>query len=108
MRSAVVPLLLTAWSALIVYASWFPWTGWRWPPGLQGLGLLALPWPRGHSPFDVVANLLGYVPLGMLLVPVLGRRQRPLWHALRDATLAAATLSYALEVGQYLLPQRVP
>ena len=28
-RSALALLLLVAWAALIVYASWFPFTGWN-------------------------------------------------------------------------------
>lgn len=103
----MVPLLLAAWAALIVYASWFPLTGWRWPAGVSVWSLLQLPWPRGHNNFDIVSNLLGYVPLGMLLV--LTRRQRARGAlALRDSTALAAVLSYALELGQNLLPLRWP
>jgi len=101
-------LLLVAWAALIVYASWLPMTGWRWPVGTNPWTLLALPWPRGQNTFDMASNLLGYAPLGMLLVlagnPPPGRDAA----AVRDATAMAAVLSYALEVGQNLLPLRVP
>jgi VanZ family protein len=106
-RHAAVPLLL-AWTAMVVYASWFPLSGWRWPAVGVVLGLLRLPWPRWHDAFDIVANLLGYVPLGALLVLVLVRALRGGWRAWCHAVLAAAALSYLLEVGQGLLPQRVP
>jgi len=104
----MVLLLLVAWAALIVYASWFPWTGWRWPAGADLWMLLRLPWPRGHNSFDIVANLLGYAPLGALLV--LMRGQQPVGGpaTLRNATALASALSYALELGQNLLPLRVP
>jgi VanZ family protein len=107
-RSAIVTLLLLGWASLIVYASWFPLAGWRWPAALQGIGWLHLPWPRGHSTFDLVANLLGYLPLGVLLMLAWHTPQAPRWRALAYATLAAAVMSYLLEIGQHLLPLRVP
>jgi len=104
----MVGLLLAAWVALIVYASWFPFSGWLWPVGGDAWTLLRLPWPSRHSTFDVVSNGLGYMPLGMLLVLATGQRQGRGAAAMRDATLLCALLSYAMEVGQHLLPQRVP
>lgn len=103
----MVVLLLAAWLALIVYASWFPFSGWHWPVG-EAWALLRLPWPSRHSTFDVVSNALGYLPLGLLLVLAMKRRQQRGVAAVRDATLLCALLSYLLEVGQHLLPQRVP
>ena len=41
-RSSAVPLAW-AWVALIVYASLFPFSGWRWPPGVAAWELLRLP-----------------------------------------------------------------
>jgi VanZ family protein len=104
----MVALLLVAWAALIVYASWFPLIGWRWPAGASVWTLLRLPWPRGQNSFDIVSNLLGYVPLGTLLVLAPGHSRGRSAAAVRDATVLAAVLSYALEVGQNLLPLRVP
>jgi VanZ family protein len=106
-RSAVT-LLLVAWTAVIVYASWFPFVGWHWPAGMDWLSLLRLPWPRGQSTFDIVSNLLGYMPLGALLVLAQLRQHDRGWRALRTAVIVAAALSYAMEVVQALLPQRVP
>ena len=104
----MVALLLVAWAALIVYASWFPLIGWRWPVGADLWTLLRLPWPRGQSSFDIVSNLLGYVPLGTLLVLAPGHHRVRTAAAVRDAIALVALLSYALEVGQNLLPLRVP
>ena len=105
-RSASVPLLL-AWLGLIVYASLYPFSGWRWPPGATLTDLLVLPWPRYFIGFDIVANLLGYMPLGFLLCVLGWRRGAAAVNALLLAVLCGATLSYAMECTQYLLPQRV-
>lgn len=105
-RSASVPLLL-AWLGLIVYTSLYPFNGWRWPPGAALTDLLVLPWPRYFIGFDIVANLLGYMPLGFLLCVLGWRRGHAAVNGLLLAVLCGATLSYAMECTQYLLPQRV-
>ncbi len=106
-RSSASPLAL-AYAALVLYASLYPFTGWRWPPG-QGLeALVALPWTRWRQDFDALANLLGYLPLGAL-VCVAARRSG--WHAIPSAglaLLAPAALSYGTEVLQQFIPRRVP
>lgn len=101
------PLAL-AWGALIVYASLYPFTAWRWPPGADLLRLLWLPWPRWIDRFDVAANLLGYLPLGGLVYVASVRGGATRWGAWARAAMVGAALSYLLEVTQVLLPQRVP
>src|SRR5438132_1179680 len=66
--SSAVPL---AWlyTGLIVYASLYPFSGWR-PPGSSPLAFLMQPWWPWWTWFDLIANLLGYLPFG---VQVLGR-----------------------------------
>jgi len=105
-RSSAWPLA-ALWAALIVYASLYPFTGWRWPPG--GVGdLLALPWPRVRLPFDESSNLLGYMPLGALLYGAVVRsRGRPAV-AFGCGFVLPALLSLAMELTQGLLPLRVP
>ena len=66
---------LLAYLLLIVYASWFPFTGWR-STGLSPLAFLTLTLPRYWTVFDVVVNIVGYMPLGMLLVLALYPRVR--------------------------------
>ncbi len=107
-RHGASGLLALAWVALIVYASLFPFTGWRWPPGAQFADVLRLPWSRWIGSFDVVSNLLGYLPLGLFAGLAL-RRSGSRWRAVlpRVAMLAAA-LSYTLEVTQHLVPGRAP
>jgi hypothetical protein len=106
-RSSAVPLAFV-WSALIVYASLFPFGNWRWPPGQAGWALLHLPWPRYFISFDISSNLLGYAPLGLLVGVARLRHGGSMSQALLGAVASGAVLSYAMEMTQHLLPQRVP
>lgn len=106
-RSSAVPLAW-AWVGLIVYASLFPFDGWRWPPGAQAWQLLRLAWPRYFIPFDIAGNLLAYAPLGGLVALAWLRHGRGPLAALGAGMLLGAALSYTLEVVQHLLPLRVP
>ncbi len=106
-RSSAVPLAW-AWTALIVYASLFPFSGWRWPPGAGLADLLRLPWPRYFIGFDIVSNLLAYAPLGLLVCVARLRHGAGPGLAWASAVLAGGALSYAMEATQHLLPQRVP
>ena len=106
-RSTALPLAL-AFTALVVYASLYPFMGWRWPPAQDGLALLQLPWPPWRDRFDEAANLLGYVPLGALLFVAVLRSGGGAWVGLAAAVLGSAGLSFAVEVTQNFLPTRVP
>lgn len=106
-RSSAVPLAW-AWVGLIVYASLFPFDGWRWPPGAAAWQLLRLAWPRYFIPFDIAGNLLAYAPLGALAALAGLRHGRGPAAALAGAVLLGGALSYTMEVVQHLLPQRVP
>ena len=105
-RSSAVPL---AWlyAGLIVYASLYPFSGWRTPGG-NVLAFLVMPWSRWWSGFDLVSNLLGYLPLGLL---VFGARVRSGAAASEGAWWAVAAggaLSLTMEMVQNWLPHRVP
>lgn len=104
--SAAQPLVL-AWTVLTIYASLHPFTGWRWP-GQPFPDVLWLPWPRHSQRFDIIANLLAYIPLGLLVVVALLRRGHPRDRAVRIAALSGMTLSLSMEWLQILLPMRVP
>ncbi|MDE2081142.1 MAG: VanZ family protein [Burkholderiales bacterium] len=105
-RSSAVPLAL-AYVALIVYASLYPFEGWTWPPG-QGLGDLAtLPWTHWYGTFDVTSNVLGYLPLGALLLIAARRSGLGARRALALAIALPAALSYSCEVLQQFVPGRV-
>jgi hypothetical protein len=69
--------LALAYVVLVLYASLYPFEGWRWPPGQSLWALAVLPRSVYHDPFDIISNLLGYLPLGALLGIAL---RRP-WHA---------------------------
>jgi VanZ family protein len=105
--------LAQAYAALIVYASLYPFSGWR-DQGIAPLAFLASPWPRYWTGFDLAANTLGYAPLGFLLALGFLRRGRERFtansngKAILVATLAAAALSLCMEVMQNYLPARVP
>ncbi|CAN7620048.1 VanZ family protein [Rhizobacter sp. LjRoot28] len=106
-RSSAAPLA-ALYAALIAYASLSPFTGWSVPAGLSLAGWVQLPWPRYWTPFDVVSNLLGYMPLGALLFGAVVRSGGRVGVALAGAAAGGAVLSFMLEALQNLLPQRVP
>lgn len=106
-RSSASPLAL-AYAALVLYASLYPFSGWRWPPGQDLLALARLPWTRWTDSFDIASNLLGYLPLGFLICLAARRSGLRAITALLLAALMPATLSYGTEVLQQFLPRRVP
>lgn len=105
--------LAGAYAALMVYASLYPFSGWR-DQGIEPWAFLFSSWPRYWTWFDVVANVVGYVPLGFLLA--LSFMRRGSFHfaptnnlaAIAVATLAGGLLSFAMEAAQSFLPYRVP
>jgi len=104
-RSSAVPL---SWlyGALVVYASLYPFVGWR-IPGVGPLDFLLLGWPRYWTGFDLIANLLGYLPLGLLLFVAFVRGGRRARSAALLACASGALLSLTLEILQNYLPHRV-
>ena len=102
--STAWPLALL-YAALIVYASLFPFTGWR-DQGIAPWAYLHAPWPRYWTGFDLAINLVGYLPMGFLLALAL-LHTGPRWAAALLAGLATAALSFTLECLQSYLPLRV-
>lgn len=103
-------LLAPAYLALVVYASLYPFAGWR-DLGLSPLAFLDAGWPRWWTGFDLAVNIGVYVPLGFLLTLVLAAARGPARPPLAAALLAAglaALLSLGLETVQNWLPARVP
>lgn len=99
--------LAWAYLALVIYATWFPFAGWRWPAGVTLEEVLSLPWPRWNGWFDDWANLLGYAGLGALWALALASRRRVPWVVALGLVFLLSLLSYVLECGQHLLPGRV-
>jgi VanZ family protein len=106
-RSSASPLAL-AYAALVLYASLYPFTGWRWPPGSGFKALAVLPWTRWVGGFDLASNVLGYLPLGALVTLAAVRSGWRIRWAIAGAIAAAAVLSYGTELLQQFLPRRVP
>ncbi len=102
--------LAAALAALVLYASLYPFVGWRVPAGMGGADVLGVVWPRGRwrAGFDELSNFLGYVPLGALLVVAVLREGGRRRLAVTVALGASALLSYGVEVAQQFLPSRVP
>ncbi|MDP1650499.1 MAG: VanZ family protein [Rubrivivax sp.] len=106
-RSSATPLAL-AYAALVLYASLYPFTGWRWPPGQTLPTMAVLAWPPWRHDFDLWSNLLGYLPLGALLLIAARRSGVRVLGTLALAVAAPALLSYAMEVLQHFVPGRHP
>lgn len=100
----------TAWplfwlyAILIVYASLYPFDGWRFQ-GELSWSFFTAGWPRYWTGFDVMSNVMGYAPLGFLLV-LAARRSH--WPTVSLAVVAAGVLSLSMESLQMFLPVRVP
>jgi VanZ family protein len=97
---------LLVYVLLIVYASWFPFTGWH----NQGLSPFIFlehgDLPRYWTRFDAVINVIGYMPLGTLIVYALyPRLQGGL--AMLLASAGGVLLSGLMEGVQTYLPSRV-
>lgn len=97
--------LLFAYTLAIVYASLNPFYGWRMPEAI-----LLFSWPKYWSVFDLVLNVVAYVPFGAMLAGQFARRMAPGTPedriALRTVVLGAL-LSISMELMQTMLPQRV-
>lgn len=93
-------------AGLIVYASLYPFTGWR-VQGVAPLAFLFAPLPQYWTGFDVGANLIGYAPLGFLLALAWLRSDHPRF-AWPMAVGLGVLLSLTVETLQNHLPTRVP
>ncbi|WP_294254016.1 VanZ family protein [uncultured Comamonas sp.] len=100
------PLSLV-YGLLIVFASLFPFDGWR----AQGIDPSVFLFARIPPPywtwFDVNTNIVGYAPLGFFLALALMRSGQPRL-AVPLAFLVGTLLSLSMEFLQIYLPRRVP
>lgn len=102
--SPLARYLFVAYALLVVYASLHPFSGWR-DQGLPPFAFLTARFPRPYQAFDIVANFVGYVPLGFLAVLAV----HPLLRgsaAVIFAVAFALLSSLALESLQLYLPAR--
>ncbi|MFZ4536047.1 VanZ family protein [Propionivibrio sp.] len=106
LRTLLPRYLALAYAVLIVYASLYPFTGWR-DAGLSPIAFLDAAWPRYWTVFDLLINVVAYLPLGFLLALTL-RRLPGRWTPAFTALLLGALISFCLESVQTWLPSRVP
>lgn len=104
-RSSAWPLTLL-FVGFVVYASFYPFTGWRFQ-GVSPWAFLLAPFPQYWTGFDLISNLVGYAPLGFLLALALLRSgwRRGAWLL---AVCLSSLLSLSVEALQNYLPMRVP
>ncbi len=98
-------LLLALYVLLTAYAALYPLAGWR-DPGVSAFSFLFSGWPRYLTAFDLWANLLGYLPFGLLCAAAAYPALRGTG-AVLAATLSGAALSLGLEAAQSFLPTRI-
>ncbi|WP_430495017.1 VanZ family protein, partial [Burkholderia sp. BCCCDS18] len=94
-----------AYAALVVYASLYPFDGWV-SLGIRPFDYLFAPMQRYVTAFDVVTNVVGYMPFGALAVLAL----HPRWRGVAATLIAAGLgvlLSGSMEALQTYLPTRV-
>lgn len=94
-----------AYAVLIVYASLAPWAGWR-NLGVGPFAYLAAPWPSHVTRFDIVVNVLGYLPFGAFAVLALYPRVRGV-AAVALVVVVGALLAGSIEALQTYLPRRI-
>ncbi len=97
-------ILFAVYVLLTIYASLYPLSGWR-DQGVPMFAYLTAPWPNSPGRFDVVVNVLGYMPYGLLCVAALYPRTVGL-PAFVIAASSGALLSILLEAVQNYLPTR--
>ncbi|NEX61389.1 VanZ family protein [Noviherbaspirillum galbum] len=97
---------LLMYTVLIVYASLYPLSHWH-SMGVPFWSFLFAPLPHYWTAFDVVVNIIGYMPFGALAVFALYPNVRGV-AALLIATCGGGLLSLLMESIQTYLPNRVP
>ena len=96
---------LVAYTILIVYASLYPFSGWQFDTLSTYLDQIKQ-WPHYLIRFDILVNILGYIPFGILIIfSIYPRLSRVSSVAL--AILGGAAMSWLMESLQFFLPSRV-
>ena len=97
------------YALLVVHLSLSPYTGWRYL-GASAFDYLSTPWIPPYQMVlwaDIVMNVVGYIPLGLLLAMGLYPRVRG-WLAIGLTVCVAGGGAACLEALQTFLPARVP
>jgi len=102
-RTLLPHVLAALYGLALVYASLQPFAPWISPaPGTPFWPFAA--WPLRSTHFDLIANMVAYIPLG-LFVALMPHRAPPADRAC-VAFAASATLAFMLETSQMFLPPR--
>ncbi|MDR3054010.1 MAG: VanZ family protein [Zoogloeaceae bacterium] len=96
--------LARVWSVLPLYGSLYPCSGWQ-RNGADPFAFLEWAWPRYWTGFDLVTNVIIYMPTGFLLTLSL-RRLPGRWSGFILAVLLSLLLSFCMESLQTWLPSR--
>jgi VanZ family protein len=105
-RTHLTLYLTGGYLLLIIYASLYPLAGWH-DSGGDALAFLGAAWPRYTTGFDLVINVLAYLPFGFFCTAALRHRLAP-FSAWLAVVLLGASLSFVMELLQNYLPSRVP
>ena len=95
---------LAVWCLLLAYASLYPLTPLR-PPGGDAIAAF-FGRPKYITAFDVVLNVVAYIPLGTLAC-LHFLQQGARIPAIAKATLLGAAFSFAMEAAQLFIPTRI-
>ena len=105
-RDRVYTSVAVAFVAFAIWGSWFPFVFRPLPISIAVEWLWWSITPAQLSLSDALSNLLLFVPIGVFAASVIGRSGR-----LRDSVWVialGAALSIVLEIGQLLVPWRIP
>ena len=80
---------LLVYALLLLYSGLAPWSRWR-DLGVPPLAYLFAPVPRHLTTFDLIVNVLAYLPLGALVVFAAHPRLRPGFGPLLALLVASA------------------
>jgi len=104
--STLARAAFAVYALLLVYSGLAPWSRWR-DLGLSPFSYLTAPIPTHVTNFDLVVNLLAYVPFGALLALALHPLARG-WTVVLLALLGGAVVAGSIEAMQSFLPTRIP
>ena len=105
-RSPLARAACATYALLLLYAGLAPWSGWR-DLGLNPFAYLAAPIPAHVTNFDLVVNVLAYLPFGALLVFALHPAKRGLTAVLIALSLGLLLAAF-IEAAQSFLQTRIP
>jgi VanZ family protein len=91
-RSRLVSYLGVGYTLLVAYATLYPFRSWRAPVDGPFSFILAA-WPRYYTFFELLVNVLAYLPLGFLLALTALPWMAPRWAAI-GATLAGTASAW--------------